>query len=83
MTAQRLTASEKIKLLENQITHLTNRNEKLAEKAKRDERQIGELNHRCDVAERQARSLTLELQTARRKIAELQSLTRPEMGAAK
>lgn len=81
MTLQRMPASEKIKLLESQITNLTNRCEKQAQKIKRDEWQIGELNTRCDRAERQARSLTLELQAARRQIAQLQSLTRPEMGA--
>lgn len=39
------------------------------------EKQIGALTNRCDLAERQARSLTLELQAARRQIAELKSLT--------
>lgn len=78
-----MTASERIKLLEVQISNLGKRCEKQAQKIKRDERQIGELNRRCDLAERQARSLTLELQGARRKIAELRSLTGTDVGDAK
>lgn len=54
---------------------------KALERIRRQERQIGSLTTRCDLAERQARSLTLELKAARRKIAELQSLTRTDMGA--
>jgi|GEM_PF-4306461 len=81
MTAKRMTALEKIKLQESQITHLTNRCEKLSDKAKRQEKDIATLNQRCDVAERQARSLTIELKAARRKIAELQSLAPQPKGA--
>lgn len=47
---------------------------KALERIRKQERQIGSLTTRCDVAERQARSLTLELQAARRTIAQLQSL---------
>lgn len=56
---------------------------KALERIRKQTKQIGHLTTRCDLAERQARSLTLELQAARRKIAELQSLTRPDTGAAK
>lgn len=55
---------------------------KALERIARQERQMGELAHRTDeaerqreLAERQVRSLSLELKSARRRIAELESLT--------
>lgn len=83
MTFKPMTALEKIRLQEQQIGDLTNRCEKLSQKAAQQKKQIGALQNQCDLAERQSRSLTLELQSARRQIVGLQSLTRPDAGGAK